>query len=162
MIKFDVQNRTMRYLLITVTVLFLFASCKKDKFTTAPQIKYKSLSHNLVDQTNPSSAAPVVTLHITDTEGDLGINANDTAWVYLKNLLTGKADSLPFPDLQSAAKKNFEADVAITTDRALECRPLPGNVLHTDTLYFEFYVKDFAKNKSNVITTTDPVFFICR
>ena len=66
------------------------------------------------------------------------------------------------PDLQTAAKTNFEADIDVTIDKVLDCRPVPGNLLHTDTLYFEFYVKDFAKNKSNVITTPEPVYFICR
>ncbi len=152
----------MRYLLaVTLTALVFLAACKKDKFTTAPQINYKSLSHNAVDQ-SPSSAVPTVTLHITDAEGDLGITGSDTAWVFLKNLLTDKSDSLPFPDLMGAAKKNFEGDLDINVSTVLECKSLPGNVLHTDTLYFQFFVKDFAKNKSNVVTTPDPVYFICR
>ncbi len=150
----------MRYVILFASVLIFCASCKKDKFTTAPQIKYKSLSHNLVDL-SPTSAVPVITLHITDAEGDVGINGNDVAWVYMKNLLTNKFDSVPFPDLQAAAKKNFEADIDVTIDKVLDCRSLPGNPLHTDTLFFEFYVKDFAKNKSNVITTPEPVYFIC-
>lgn len=150
----------MRYVILFASVLFFCTACKKDKFTTAPQIKYKSLSHNLVDL-SPTSAVPVFTLHITDAEGDLGINGNDVAWVYMKNLLTNTFDSVPFPDLQRAAKKNFEADIDVTIDKVLRCRSLPGNPLHTDTLFFEFYVKDFAKNKSNVITTPEPVYFIC-
>jgi len=151
----------MRYLFLIVLALVVFTSCKKDKFTTAPQIKYKSLSHNAVDL-DPTSAVPVVTLHITDAEGDLGINGNDVAWIYMKNLLTNTFDSVPFPDLQSAAKKNFEADIDITIDKVLKCKPLPGGALHTDTLYFEFYVTDFAKNKSNVVTTPDAVYFTCQ
>ena len=151
----------MRYLILIVSALVIFTSCKKDKFTTAPQIKYKSLLHNAVDL-NPNSAVPIVTLHITDAEGDLGVNGNDIAWVYMKNLLTNTFDSLPFPDLQTAAKKNFEADIDITIDKVLKCKSQPGNVLHTDTLYFEFYVTDFAKNKSNVVTTTDAVYFTCQ
>lgn len=150
----------MRYVILFASVLIFCTSCKKDKFTTAPQIKYKSLSHNLVDL-SPTSAVPVITLHITDAEGDVGINGNDVAWVYMKNLLTNKFDSVPFPDLQAAAKKNFEADIDVTIDKVLDCRSLPGNPLHTDTLFFEFYVKDFAKNKSNAITTPEPVYFIC-
>ncbi len=151
----------MRYVLLLVSVFVVCAACKKDKFTTAPQIKYKSLSHNLVDL-SPTSAVPVFTLHITDAEGDLGVSPNEVSYVYMKNLLTNTFDSVPFPDLQSAAKKNFEADIDVTIDRVLRCKPRPGNVLHTDTLYFEFYVKDFAKNKSNVVSTPEPVYFICQ
>ncbi len=151
----------MRYTLGLAIIILLFTACKKDKFTTVPQIKYKSLSHNAVDL-SPTSAVPVITINITDAEGDLGITAKDTAFIYMKNLLTNDFDSIPFPDLQKAAKSNFQADVDITITKVLKCKPIPGGGLHTDILYFEIYVKDFARNKSNVITTPDPVYFECR
>lgn len=151
----------MRYSLLLIITIFFFTACKKDKFTTVPQIKFKKLSHNAVDL-SPTSAVPIVTLNVTDAEGDLGITAKDTAFIYMKNLLTNTFDSVPFPDLQSAAKSNFQADVDVTISKVLKCKPIPGGGLHTDTLYFEFYIKDFAKNKSNVITTTEAVYFTCR
>ena len=151
----------MRYSLVFTIVILFLSACNKDKFTTAPQIEFKSISPNVVDNT---SASPILTIHITDAEGDLGINAKDTAFVYMKNLLTNTFDSLPFPDLQAVAKSNFKADVDIDINKVLKCKTRPGNPppLHTDTLYFQIYVKDFAKNKSNVIITNDPVYFICR
>ncbi|MEP7236587.1 MAG: hypothetical protein ABI685_01935 [Ferruginibacter sp.] len=151
----------MRYsLLFTIAILF-FTACKKDKYTTAPQISFKKLSHNAVDL-SINSATPIVTLTITDAEGDIGyIDGKDTAFIYMKNLLTNDFDSVPFPDLQTASKSNFKADVDVTITKVLKCKSLPGFPLHTDTLYFQFYVKDFAKNKSNVITTTEPVYFTC-
>lgn len=151
----------MRYsLLFTMAILF-FTACKKDKYTTVPQIKYEKMSHNAVDQL-PTSAVPVFTLSITDAEGDLGFSGQDTAYVYMTSLLTGTFDSIPFPNLQAASKSNFKAEIEFSIDKVLKCRSLPGNPLHTDTLFFEFYVKDFAKNKSNVITTPEPVYFICK
>ncbi len=152
----------MRYTLLLAMIAVLFTACKKDKFTTVPQIKYKSVNPNAVDLT-PSSVVPVLTIHVTDAEGDLGINSKDTAWIYMKNLLTNTFDSLAFPDLQNVSKSNFEADVDITLSKVIKCKSLPGNPppLHTDILYFEIYVKDFAKNKSNVIKTDDPVYFTC-
>jgi hypothetical protein len=150
----------MRYTLLFTAVFLIFASCKKDKYTTTPQINFEKLSHNAVDL-SPTSAVPVVTLSITDAEGDLGITSTDTAFIYMKNLLTNDFDSVPFPDLQAAAKSNFKADIDVTITKVLKCKSLPGFPLHTDTLYFEFYVKDFAKNKSNVITTPEPVYFTC-
>ena len=151
----------MRYSLVFTIAIFLLSACKKDKFTTAPQIEFKSISPDVVDNT---SATPILTIHITDAEGDLGINAKDTAFIYLKNLLTNTFDSLRFPDLQAVAKSNFKADVDIDITKVLRCKSLPGNPppLHTDILYFQVYVKDFAKNKSNVIVTDKPVYYICR
>lgn len=152
----------MRYsLLFTIAILF-FTACKKDKYTTVPQISFKKLSHNAVDL-SINSATPIVTINVTDAEGDLGfIDGKDTAFIYMKNMLTNDFDSVPFPNLLTAAKSNFKADVDVTITKVLKCKSRPGFPLHTDTLYFQFYVKDFAKNKSNVFVTPEPVFFTCR
>lgn len=136
-----------------------FTACKKDKFTTAPQISYESINPNVVFSNLPFQPMPVLTLKVTDAEGDLGLNGTDTSRIYIKNLLTGKIDSsLIFPDLSGATSKNFKADVEIelNTSTILEgtTRPSPK----TDTAFYEVYIKDFAKNKSNVIKTNDPVF----
>lgn len=150
----------MRYTLLFTIALIFFTTCKKDKFTTNPQIKFKSISPTVID-IGANVPDPVITINITDAEGDIGITSKDTAFIYMKNLLTNDFDSLPFPDLAAAAKSNFDAEVDITTTKVFKCKSLPGNILHTDTLYFEVYVKDFAKNKSNVITTDRPVYFTC-
>lgn len=134
-----------------LTGLF-FSACKKDKYTTAPQIKYKSVSPNFSNN-DIQSVAPVITFSITDAEGDLGITDKDTARIFLKNLLTGKFDSLDFPDLRDISKADFKAEVLASVGKVLDCRPVPGGLVHIDTLYYELYVEDFAKNKSNTIVT---------
>lgn len=150
----------MRYSLLFTIAIFLFTACKKDKFTTAPQIDYKSISPKAINNTTTSL---ILTIGITDAEGDIGIGSTDTAFVYLKNLLTNDIDSLAFPPLQTATKSNFQAevDINVANARVLNCHPIPGGGLHIDTLYFEVYVKDFAKNKSNVIVTAEPVYYQC-
>ncbi len=151
----------MRYTLLLSLIFLLFAGCKKDKFTTAPQITYKSINPNAA-VSNVScnfQVIPTLTIHITDAEGDLGlIVGKDTSLIYIRNLLTNKFDSVRLPDIQASVGKNFKADIDINLCNFLgaSTRPRPK----TDTLYFEIYVKDFAKNKSNVIRTTDPVFYI--
>ena len=142
-------------------VILIFTACKKDKFTTAPQISYESINPNVVMSNLPFQAMPVLTLKVTDAEGDLGLTATDTARIFIKNLLTGKTDStLIFPDLSGATSKNFKGDIEITLNTSLilegSSRPNPK----TDTLYYEVYIKDFAKNKSNTIATQNPVFII--
>lgn len=152
----------MRYSLVFTMAIFLLCACKKDKFTTVPQIKFKSINPDVAAQ-GSTGTDPVLTISITDAEGDLGFTIKDTSFVYLKSLLTNDSDSLPFPDLKTAAKSNFQGDVDITIpSRVLQCRSLPGGILHTDTIYYEIYVKDFAKNKSNVIKADKPLYFICR
>lgn len=151
----------MRYSLVLTMAILLFTACKKDKFTSEPQISYKSINPNaaLSNISCNFQNIPVLTFHITDAEGDLGyIIGKDTSYVFIKNLLTNRLDSVKLPDIHTAAVKNFSADIDINLCSFLAAsnRPRPK----TDTLYFEVYVKDFAKNKSNTIRTNDPVYFI--
>ena len=152
----------MRNIICVISLGFFFVSCKKDKYTTAPQIEYIKLRNNAIDSRDFTATYPVLTFKITDAEGDIGLKAGtDSSFIYVKNLLTGFADSLSFPDLESAGKSNFNAEVDLDLKRFVKCKSQPGTPLHTDTLYFEIYVKDFEKNKSNVITSEDPVYFTC-
>lgn len=153
----------MKNLATALVCIVLMASCNKDKFTTEPQIAFQSVTPQNISYLDVGAPAPNITISITDKEGDLGlIDGTDTAWVYMKNNLTGDFDSLPFPDIKQAAGKDFKADVTFSSGRVFRCKPRAGNVEHTDSLYFDIYVRDFAKNKSNTITTTDPVLFFCQ
>jgi len=152
----------MRYLIASAFFVFLFTSCKKDNFTTVPQISFESIDPNSVDVAVLNGAPARVNFEVRDSEGDVGFNdGTDTAFIYMKNLLTNLEDSVIFPDLSSVASKNFKAVVSASLEKVTKCRSLPNNALHTDTIYYEIYIKDFKKNKSNVIRTTDPVFFRC-
>ncbi len=151
----------MRHLILFAILILSLTACKKDKFTSVPQISYKSISPNTAYSNFGCNfqTIPVLTIHITDAEGDLGyIQGNDTSYVFIKNLLNNKLDSVKLPDIQIAAVKNFSADIDISLCNflAVSTRPRPK----TDTLYFEVYVRDFAKNKSNIVKTGDPVYFI--
>lgn len=151
----------MRYSLFIIAMASALMACDKDKYTTAPQIKFKSFRPTEASNYTTVLNQPVLIFEITDAEGDLGfIAGRDTSKIYIKNTLTGREDSLFFPNLQSAAKSNFKADVEVGLFSILGGRSLPTNQRpYHDTLYFEVYVKDFAKNKSNVILTDKPFIF---
>jgi hypothetical protein len=152
----------MRYSLLFAIAILFFTACKKDKYTTAPQISFKSLSPDVWDNSNlDPTAGPIVTLELTDAEGDFGFNRGaDTSYAYIKNITIPpyRVDSVKFPALPSQIGKNMkvEVDVLLRSVLANSGRPRP----FVDTLYFEVYVKDFAKNKSNVIKTDKPVYLI--
>jgi hypothetical protein len=154
----------MRYTLIIALFAISFVACKKDKFTTVPQIKFKSLKPNAWLSTNTSiqqDIAPVLTVSVTDAEGDLGFKAgSDTSKIYVKNLVTNRIDSSFLPDLKTAGKSNFQGDIAVNLFSVMGGKPGVSTKPRVDTLFFEVYVTDFAKNKSNVIKTDDPVFYI--
>lgn len=98
---------------------------------------------------------------LADAEGDLGfVPGSDTAKIYIKNLLTNKEDSMNFPDLSAAGKSNFKATIELGLLNVLGGRNLPTNQRpYVDTLHFEVYVTDFAKNKSNLVVTTEPFYY---
>ncbi len=153
----------MRYSFSILLVITLFIGCKKDKFTTAPQISYKKITPN-VYRTNQQIFSKII-IGITDAEGDIGFKlGTDTCKFYIKNLLTGVLDSSLFlPDIAQIQSKKFEAEVEIELNPRYSPLLLVGTNRprpRTDTLFYEIYTKDFAKNKSNVIKTTDPLFII--
>jgi hypothetical protein len=147
----------MRYLIIWTAFFFLITGCKKDKFTTVPQVTFKSFKPDSYKQgTTDPSVLPVMILHVTDAEGDLGfITGKDTSFVYIRNVKTNKLDSLKLPNISTAAQKNFEGDIEINMKQYLVA-PVPSK---KDTLYYDVYVRDFAKNKSNIIRTDKPVYY---
>ncbi len=146
----------MRYsLLFTIAILF-FTACKKDKYTTAPQITFKSFKPAEGSNYNTFDDQPVMILEITDAEGDLGnLGTPDISKAFVKNTLTNKLDSFNFPDLSSISKSNFKATIEIGLKKVMGGRPTSPTLPrpYQDNLHFEVYVIDFAKNKSNVILT---------
>ncbi len=154
----------MRTTFILAVSVLIFSACNKDKYTTAPQIRFKSINPDNAASglaTNRNNA-PRLTIEVTDSEGDIGfIQGRDTSMVYIKNLKSNNLDSFFLPDIQTAAVKNFKGDVIINLFDALDCIDPGPPRPRTDTTYYEVYIKDFAKNKSNVIRTDKPVYYRC-
>lgn len=150
-----------------ISCLFLLAvsGCNKDKFTTAPQIKYKSISPNgwrAGFTSADKDIAPVLTLRLTDAEGDVGFKpGSDTSWVFIRRTGGITWDSLRLPAI-AVTGKSFQADINVNLFEVMRYGNCPSGGPNLDTMYFELYLRDFGKNKSNVITTEDPVFYICR
>ena len=145
--------------------VILFSSCKKDKYTSAPQIKFNSIKPNVVAGGLGSSAEPILSIQLTDAEGDFGFSDKDTSYVYVKNITIPPfdIDSFPFPAATQIKRKDLNAEINVNlADGAglIVGTPSPPTRPYTDTLYFEVYVRDFANHKSNVIKTKDPLYLI--
>ena len=155
----------MRYPLFIVCLLLGFVSCKKDKFTTVPQIKFVDLTPNVaqsdINSTNKDQA-PKLIFKITDSEGDFGsTDIEDSSMIYVRHLLSNSVDSFRFPDLTRATKKDFDAEITINLFDALQCYTTGPQRPRTDTVYYEFYVQDAKKNKSNIVRTEKPLYYRC-
>ena len=153
----------MRYILILGAIVLGFLSCKKDKFNTVPQITFKNISPDTWLTTNlDQNQSPVITFKLTDAEGDFGFNNNiDTSYIYVKNISVApfKLDSMKFPELIGLNRANLNVDVEVKIRSVLASTYSGGPRPHVDTLRFEVYVKDFAKNKSNVILA-QPLYYV--
>ena len=99
----------MRYLFFAFVACVVFTACNKDKYTSAPQIKFKSItSPYKVNNTTQDFATLIIELK--DAEGDFGFTeGKDTSYVFVKNTKsTFRLDSFKFPSaLAKAVKKKF-------------------------------------------------------
>jgi hypothetical protein len=155
----------MKYLFILIAVFIVFNGCKKSDGNSAPVIKFKSIT----SQYNSSSTSQplYLTIKVKDEDGDLGMLGNDSSLIFVKNITNPpfKIDSFLLPsNVPTAGIKNieFELETNIAKNSSngssvLGPRRTPNQAV--DTMYFEVYVKDFKKNKSNVLKTSDPLYY---
>ncbi len=160
----------MRYVLLVFIICIGFAECKKSDGNSAPVIKFKSITP-IYPLSNTSKEKPLLTIQVSDADGDLGFNdGKDTSYIYIKNITIGppyREDSFKFPSSLSILPKTaFNNFVNVEIDlnglsgggRALAYTNRTG--ARKDTTYYEVFVKDFGKNKSNVIRTDVPLVFV--
>ena len=102
-----------------------------------------------------------MSFQLWDAEGDFGFqDGKDTSYVYVKTYLNNiprGEDSLKFPSLPGINRSNLNVDINVLLSTLLITYS-DLNVPQTDTFTFDVYVRDFANNKSNTITT-DPVYY---
>jgi hypothetical protein len=140
----------MRYtILFSIFLLLLFIGCNKNKFSTTPSLKFKSVN---TTQLNRQEAIRF-TLSFTDAEGDL------TGSIFVQEVVPGcPADtvhygSYPLPAFPTS--KNLQGDVVVTleyNDFPPQCPP--KNV----TGIFSFALKDKADHVSD--TVSSPVIIV--
>lgn len=154
----------MKKIFFLLAIITFFTTCKKDKYTTAPQISFVDIKPNASRPllSTEREFAPKLIFKITDAEGDFGsTDALDSSMIYVKSLLTNAIDSQRFPNLSAVVKKDFSAEVSFNLFNLTFCRnPGPARP-RVDTAYLEFYVQDAKKNKSNVVTSSKPLYIIC-
>jgi len=146
--------------ILFIVICFVFVSCKKENYTTQPQISFLSITPSTWYSDDPSLTGPQLSFKLTDAEGDFGFQDTSISFVYirLENDTLNPPDSLAFPNLPIPNKSNLNVEVSVDIASVLPPPHFPRPF--TDTLHFELYVKDFAGNKSNVIKSTTPFYFI--
>ena len=143
----------MRFIPILAIAILVFG-CGKDKFTTKPQLKYKSVNSKKIS----GSQTLVFKLELTDKEGDF------TTLLGVKKIVPGCpttpfingsefTDSLKFvipPDFITTKGKQGEVVVTLNqNDRGSNACTVPGGATKPDTCTFKFWTRDKAGNVSD-------------
>jgi len=137
----------MRNTILFSIFILLLVSCKKDKFTTVPQLKYESVNTKELRRGQDLR----FTLSFTDAEGDL------TDKIIYRKVVRGCVNS-NFVDSSNSipsfpAGKNQAGEIIVTLryiDVSPQCAP------KNDTATFKFVLKDQAQNRSDT-ATSDPI-----
>ena len=75
----------MRYLFFAFVACVAFTACSKNKYTSAPQIKFKSITSPFF--ANSLTDKPVLIIELTDAEGDFGFKeGKDTSYVFVRDV----------------------------------------------------------------------------
>jgi hypothetical protein len=156
LIKFEPKAPRMKTkILILLALPFLFFGCKKDTYTTKPQISVKSINNK---QLKPGDLL-IFQIGFTDAEGDI----QDTLWVQkISRVCPGSAgaqflsknripDFTPIPNLKGVLEIGYSYGVSG------EFQTINGCPNRNDTCYFKFWMKDKANNRSDTITTENIV-----
>lgn len=155
----------MNKIIFLLGVLLFFASCKKDGFSSSPEVSFTSLTPNTWTVNNLDLNTPVLTFQLKDAEGDF--TSNDS--VFVKAMFTGQlpgncsvidtslVKAFLFPDVPSN-NSNMEAEISVNINKLIPF--IRGYHCYSDTINFQFYVKDHAGHQSNIAQTSDFYYIV--
>jgi hypothetical protein len=142
--------KTKLLVLSALVISLCLAACKKDKFTTKPQLEFKSFNSSII---GPGQQL-IITLHYTDREGDI------QNYLYIeRNVANCLKDSIR--DSQNIptdvpARSDAEGDIVIRYSYSPDFTyPLIGEptCAGNDTCIYRFALSDKAGNVSDTIST---------
>lgn len=140
-------------LLIFSAIILGITACKKDAYTTRPQLTFKSVN----GKTFGSNSAIIFSIEFTDKEGDL----QDSIWVQKITRVNGCAsfsDRAKIPNFTATSnlKGVFEIGYSTGFVPGSNYTVLPS-CSKTDTCYFRFWTRDNAKNVSDTVVSPDII-----
>ncbi len=135
-------------ILCTVLVLVLSFSCSKEKYTTKPQLKVKSVNDNFIE---PGEILRII-VEFTDAEGDV----SDSAFIQkvTPNCINSNyIDKRTIPDFP--IKKDLKGEFHIIYGYNVQGIPALGQPQcnRNDTCVFRIWVKDNGGNVSDTVQT---------
>lgn len=141
----------MRYTVLFLLFISILCGCKKDKYTSAPQLKYKSSNTKVLHQGETLQ----MTLLFTDAEGDLTDKIIIQKIVAPCRTANGSfIDSTNYlPSFPTG--KNQSGDILITYSYS----DLNPQCAKNDTAIFKFVLRDKAQHSSDT-AVSPPIVII--
>ena len=134
-------------------ICVVLAACSKDKYTTKPQLEFKSVNGTDI----VSKSVLNFKFIVTDKEGDI----QNTLWVQKVSILNICNDTTAWPGAYQvpdfSSKKNLKVEMDV--NYCYNCgndSPYPiigGCPQRDDSCYFKFWLKDKAGNVSDTVTS---------
>jgi hypothetical protein len=140
-------------ILVTLFVLTFLAACNKDKYTSKPQLRIKSVS---TKELHPGETI-TFKIEVTDAEGDI----QDSIWVQRFVPRCSNSDftaAYKMPTFTTTKDLKGEIQVCYGYGINLGCPILPGPGCNSnDSTTFKFWIRDKAKNTSDTISSEQIV-----
>jgi hypothetical protein len=165
--------RKIKYLFLIIVSFLILDSCRKvERLPAVPHIEFTSFTiFDTLDILGNNSKAGKLKFHFEDGDGDLGLNAptsGDTDSTNLFFTLFRKEGGvmLPAPDNDPLKPSSYRIPYM---DRLGQNKILKGTISvtflylfysPTDTIRYDFYIKDRALNVSNVESTSEIVISV--
>ena len=150
------MKRMKTKILILLAIPVMFYACKKDTYTTKPQISIKSISATTLKQGD----VLLFQINFTDAEGDI----QDTLWVQKISRNCPGTPGAQFlsknrvPDFTPTSNLKGILEIGYAYNANVQgYSTITGCGTKNDTAYFKFWMKDKAKNYSDTLTTENIV-----
>ena len=163
----------MRYLIAVIIIISALESCRKiEQLSAVPQIEYTSFKvFDTTDILGNRSKGGRLKFHFVDGDGDVGLATPSMAQTDSTNLfltlfrkIGGTMEAAPDNDPLKPSAYRIPY-----MERLGQNKMLKGTIsvtflylfyTSTDTIRYDFYIKDRSQNESNVVSSSDIILSV--
>jgi len=165
--------REIKYLIVLLIFTLILDSCKKiEKLPAVPHIEFTSFTiFDTTDILGNISKGGRLRFHFEDGDGDMGLNAplgvqTDSTNLFFTLFRKKGGTMSPAPDNDPLKPSAYRVPYM---ERLGQNKILKGTISvtflylffnNTDTIRYDFYIKDRALNESNVVSTSEIVLSV--
>ena len=165
--------REIKYLIVLLIFTLILDSCKKiEKLPAVPHIEFTSFTiFDTTDILGNISKGGRLRFHFEDGDGDMGLNAplgvqTDSTNLFFALFRKKGGTMSPAPDNDPLKPSAYRIPYM---ERLGQNKILKGTISvtflylffnNTDTIRYDFYIKDRALNESNVVSTSEIVLSV--